>query len=284
MSLIRANNLVKTYGNRRALDGFNMTVEAGKIVGLIGANGSGKTTALKSLMGLCQLDTGELSVLGLAPQEQRATLMQRTSYIADTGTLPRWMRVRDVLRYVDGVQPAFDIHAARERLAQTEVTPDARIRTLSKGMTVQLHLAIVLACDIELLVLDEPTLGLDILYRQAFYDTLLNDHFDTQRAIVITTHEIDEVEHILTDVVFIDHGQNVLTSPMDQIGQRFTQVVAALDNQQALQALAPLRLRRTIQGVTAIFENGDTDELETLGAVSVPSLADLFVAFVGAAQ
>ena len=284
MSLVSANNLVKTYGKRRALDGFNMTVEPGRIVGLIGPNGSGKTTALKSLMGMFQLDAGTLSVLGLTPHKQRAELMQRSSYIADTGTLPRWMRVRDLLRFVDDVHPAFNLAAAQERLQPTDIGIDAKIRTLSKGMTVQLHLALVLACDVELLILDEPTLGLDIIYRQAFYDTLLNDHFEAQRSIVITTHEVAEVEHILTDVVFIHRGQAALTSPMDRIGERYTQVVAPTDQQPALEALAPLRLRRTLQGITATFEDTDPAELAKLGTVSVPSLTDLFVAIVGGAE
>lgn len=284
MSLVSANNLVKTYGKRRALDGFNMTIESGRIVGLIGPNGSGKTTALKSLMGMFPLDSGTLSVLGMTPHKQRAQLMQRCSYIADTGTLPRWMRVGDLLKFVNDVHPAFDLDAARARLQTTDITTNAKIGTLSKGMTVQLHLAVVLACNVDLLILDEPTLGLDILYRQAFYDGLLNDHFEAKRSIVITTHEVAEVEHILTDVVFIHRGKVALTSPMDRIGERYTQVVAATDQQDKLEALSPLRLRRTLHGITATFEDTDSTELSTLGTVSVPSLTDLFVAVVGAAQ
>ena len=284
MSLVSANSLVKTYGRRRALDGFDLTVKPGQIVGLIGPNGSGKTTALKSLMGMCQLDGGSLTVLGMEPQRQRAELMSRCSYIADTGTLPRWMRVGDLLQFVNDVHPAFDLNAARQRLQKTDIPASARIRTLSKGMTVQLHLAIVLACDVELLVLDEPTLGLDILYRQAFYDTLLNDHCDASRAIIITTHEVAEVEHILTDVVFIHRGQTALATPMNKIGERYTKVVAPADQQAALAAHAPLGLRRTLQGVSAIFENVAHDELKNIGTVSVPSLTDLFVAVVGGAE
>lgn len=281
MSLVTASNLVKTFGNKRALDEFNMTIEPGRIVGLIGPNGSGKTTALKSLMGLCRLDQGTLSVLGLNPQTERAELMQRCSYIADTGTLPRWMRVSDLLRFVGAVHPAFKRETAHSYLKQTDVNSHLKIRALSKGMMVQLHLAIILACDTDLLVLDEPTLGLDILYRQAFYDALLNEHFSESRSIVITTHEVAEVEHILTDVVFIHRGSAVLTSPIDRLHERYTQLVAPAEQQSAIAALSPLRLRRTLQGVTAIFEDTAPEQLEGLGTLSPPSLADLFVAIVG---
>ena len=193
-----------------ALDGFDLTVEPGQIVGLIGPNGSGKTTALKAILGLSRLDGGELEVFGQSPINNRRDLMRRTAYIADTGILPRWMRIRDLLTFVASVHPAFDRNRAEAALANTEIRPEKRVGTLSKGMTVQLHLAIVLAVNAELLVLDEPTLGLDILYRQRFYDALLNDYLAERRAILVTTHEVREIEHILTDVVFIDRGRTRL--------------------------------------------------------------------------
>ncbi|MFK7913821.1 MAG: ABC transporter ATP-binding protein [Pseudomonadales bacterium] len=284
MSLINAAHLHKRYGNHHALDDFSMSVDSGRIVGLIGPNGSGKTTALKSMLGLARLQGGDLQVLGLDPYRDRAELMRRTTYVADVGILPRWMRISDLLAHVAAVNPAFDRERAEIQLAKTDIRIGKKVRTLSKGMTVQLHLALVLATDVELLVLDEPTLGLDILYRQAFYDGILNDYFEEQRSIVITTHEVSEVEHILTDVVFIHRGRNVLTTAMDDIPQRFRKVTAGKDDTAALQALAPLSLRQTLQGVTAIYDGVDTQTLSQIGTVATPNLTDLFVAVVGGMQ
>ena len=281
MSLITAHNLEKHYGDQKALDRFGMTVEPGRIVGLIGPNGSGKTTALKSFLGLSRLHEGELRVMGLDPYRQRPALMQRATYISDVGILPRWMRVADLLAFVAAVNPAFDRGAAETRLAKTDIRLNKRVRSLSKGMTVQLHLALVLASDVELLILDEPTLGLDILYRQQFYDAILNDYFDAQRSIVITTHEVREVEHILTDVVFIHRGRAVLSASMDDLPARFLKVLANSDADAALQELQPLSLKRTLQGLIAIFDGLDATVLSELGEVSTPSLTDLFVALVG---
>lgn len=281
MSVIAATRLEKRYGDQRALDDFSMQVEAGRIVGLIGPNGSGKTTALKSMLGLARLQGGSLKVLGLDPYQQRPELMRRSTYIADVGILPRWMRISDLLNTVAAINPAFDQSAAIARLAQTDIRLHKRVRTLSKGMTVQLHLALVLASNVELLVLDEPTLGLDILYRQAFYDAVLSDYFEQQRAIVITTHEVREVEHILTDVVFIHRGRNVLSTAMDAIPQRFTKVTAGTDAREALEALAPLAIRQTLQGTIAVFDGADADALASFGTVTTPNLTDLFVAIVG---
>ena len=221
MSVITAQGLRKKFGNVHALDGFDLQVEPGRIVGLIGPNGSGKTTALKSILGMAALDAGHLDVLSFQPKSQRAALMEHVAYIADTGILPRWMRVKDLLEYVDAVNPSFDIALAREALARTDVQLDKKIKVLSKGMHVQLHLAIVLAIGAQLLVLDEPTLGLDILYRQQFYDGVLNDYFNEQRSILITTHEVREVEHILTDVIFIHRGKACLNLAMEDLPETF---------------------------------------------------------------
>ena len=197
MNVVNASGMVKTYGDTRALDGFDLSLDQGRIVGLIGPNGSGKTTAMKAFLGLNGLDAGELKVLGCDPARERDKLMERVAFIADTGILPRWMRVRDLLSYVADVHPNFDRGVAEARLAATEINPDKRVRVLSKGMHVQLHLAIVLAIGAELLVLDEPTLGLDIIYRQQFYDAVLNDYFNDERSILVTTHEVREIEHLL---------------------------------------------------------------------------------------
>jgi len=284
MSLVSAQQLRKRYGGHSALDGFDLSLETGRIVGLIGPNGCGKTTALKTLMGLCRPDAGSLSVLDQDPAKDRAQLMEQAAYIADVGILPGWMKVRDLLRFVDSAHPAFSLELAQQRLAHTDIKQASRVRSLSKGMTVQLHLAIVMACDTDLLVLDEPTLGLDILYRRTFYDTLLNDYFNDQRSILITTHEVSEIEHILTDVVFMHRGKAVLTTPIESIPERFCTVVAARGADDALAELKPLNQRQTLQGTTAIYDGVKRGDLEPLGEVSTPNLADLFVAVVGAMQ
>jgi len=284
MSVMRAQGLVKRYGNTAALDGFDLAIEPGRIVGLIGPNGSGKTTALKSILGLCALDAGNLQVLGMDPYRQRPALMHRATYIADTGILPRWMKVEQVLEFVASVNPAFSRAAALQALADTDVKPAAKIKTLSKGMNVQLHLAITLASNAEFLVLDEPTLGLDILYRQRFYDAVLNDYFEEQRAILVTTHEVREIEHILTDVVFINHGRAVLSTSMDDLAQRFVKVTAPGESQDALRACNPLASRRTLNGMECIFDGVDRGQLAQLGQTFTPNLAELFVAVMGGSE
>jgi len=281
MNVIEARGLHKSYGSTHALAGFDLSVAPGRIVGLIGPNGSGKTTAIKSLLGLARLDAGSLDVLGMDPLRQRATLMSRTAYIADTGILPRWMKVADLLDFVAGVHKSFDRAMAEKTLAATEIKRNSRVRTLSKGMQVQLHLALVLAIHAELLVLDEPTLGLDIVYRQRFYDALLNDFMAGDRSILVTTHEVREIENILTDVVFINHGKTILSLDMDSIGSRFCKLLAQPEAAPAARQLNPLSERPTLKGVEYIFDDADRDKLTALGELSRPNLAELFVATMG---
>ena len=278
MTAVVAQNLTKQFGDVRALDGFDLTVEPGQIVGLIGPNGSGKTTALKAILGLSSLDGGELEVFGLNPPKHRRDLMRRTAYIADTGILPRWMRIRDLLTFVASVHPAFDRNTAEAALANTEIRPEKKVGTLSKGMTVQLHLAIVLAVNAELLVLDEPTLGLDILYRQRFYDALLNDYLAERRAILVTTHEVREIEHILTDVVFIDRGRTRLHLGTEELAASFAKVLANAERSDALRAMNPISERRSLHGLEFIFRDAGRQALADHGEVSTPSLAELFTA------
>ncbi|MYF11800.1 MAG: ABC transporter ATP-binding protein [Gammaproteobacteria bacterium] len=278
MTLVQAQGLSKRFGDVRALDGFDLTVEPGQIVGLIGPNGSGKTTALKAILGLSRLDGGTIQAFGLDPFKHRPDLMRRTAYIADTGILPRWMRIRDLLAFVASVNPAFDRNRAEAALANTEIRPGKKVGTLSKGMTVQLHLAIVLAVNAELLVLDEPTLGLDILYRQRFYDALLNDYFTEQRAILVTTHEVREIEHILTQVVFIDRGRTRLHLGTEELAASFAKVVANAERSDALRAMNPLAERRSLRGQEFIFQGANRQALAECGEVSTPSLPELFTA------
>lgn len=277
MSVIEAHGLRKAFKDVQALDGFDMQVDKGRIVGLIGPNGSGKTTALKAMLGLARLDQGALQVLGMAPAQERAALMRKVAYIPDTGILPKWMRVRDLLSYVASVHPGFDRSVAEAQLRGTDISLHKKVRVLSKGMHVQLHLAIVLAIGAELLVLDEPTLGLDILYRQQFYDAVLNDYFTAERSILVTTHEVREIEHILTDVVFIHRGRACLSMAMEEIGEQYVKLVCS--EQTALPA-APIHSHRTLAGVESIFHGVDAAQLAPLGDVSTPNLAELFVAVV----
>ncbi len=282
MSLINATGLCKSFADVRALDGLDLRVEPGRIVGLIGPNGSGKTTALKSILGLSRLDSGELDVLGMNPGSQRKALMQRTAYIADVGILPRWMRVDQLLDFAAGVHPSFQRDIAEASLANTDVRLDRKIRGLSKGMNVQLHLAIVLAIDAELLVLDEPTLGLDIIYRQRFYDSVLNDYFQAHRSILITTHEVREIEHILTDVVFIHEGRNVLNITMDSLVDEFSKLTVPQAEAAAIRSLEPLSEKQTLQGTEFIFRGKDRQALALRGEISTPNLPELFIAVMGA--
>lgn len=281
MSVLQARGLTKTYGDVRALDGFDISVERGRIVGLIGPNGSGKTTALQAILGLQQLNSGEIDVLGHNPWRERAAMMARVAYIADTGILPKWMKVKDLLAYVEGVHPNFNRALAEERLAQTDIRLNKRVRVLSKGMNVQLHLAIMMAIGADLLVLDEPTLGLDILYRQHFYDAVLNDYFNEERSILVTTHEVREIEHILTDVVLIHRGRVRLAAAMDDIATQYVKVTCSGD--QPLPA-SPLASRQGLAGHEHIFQGVPREQLKDIGDVSVPNLAELFVALVGSDQ
>jgi len=276
-TVIEARNLFKAYGAKRALDGVNFTVESGRIVGIIGPNGAGKTTALKGILGLADF-AGELTVLGRNPRTERDRLMQDVSFIADVAVLPRWMRVRNALDYVEGVHPRFDRARAEDFLSRTDIRQASRVRELSKGMVTQLHLALVLAIDARLLVLDEPTLGLDLLYRRQFYDTLLNDYFDKERTIVLTTHQVEEVEHLLTDVIFLAHGHIVLSSTVDAIPDRYLQLTVGPDGVSRARELHPFYEREVFGRTALIYEGRSARELEPLGEVRTPSIADLFVA------
>ena len=277
MACIEAHGLRKEFGNTIALDGIEMRVEEGRILGLIGPNGAGKTTALNAILGLLPYQ-GELRVLGRDPWTQRDQLMRDVSFIADVAVLPRWIKVRQVLEYVAGVHPRFDRAKAEGFLAKTTIGSTRRVRDLSKGMVAQLHLALVMAIDARLLVLDEPTLGLDILARRSFYDALVNDYMDETRTIVITTHQVEEVENLLTDVVFIDRGRIALDCSIEDIAARYAAVAVTEDRAAAAREAAPFYERRTLGKTVLYFENPDVARLKALGEVSTPSVADLFVA------
>ena len=283
-ALIRAVGLQKSYRDVKALDGFDLTLRPGQIVGLIGPNGSGKTTAIKTLLGLCRRNGGELSVLGRDPAANRAEIMRETAYIADTGILPRWMKISDLIDCFEGLHPSFDRARLEETLAGTEIRPDKKVQTLSKGMNVQLHLALIMAIDARLLVLDEPTLGLDQIYRQKFYHMLVNDYASEDRSILITTHEVREIEHLLTDVVFINHGRNVLDIETSALEERFSKLIVEPSAADAARRLAPLSELQTLQGVEFIFDGVPRAQLQELGVVHTPNLAELFVAVVGGQQ
>jgi ABC-2 type transport system ATP-binding protein len=268
----------------QALNGFDLELPAGSILGLIGPNGSGKTTALKAFLGLCPLDGGEVRVLGRDPARERKALMSHVGYIADVGILPRWMRVRQLLDFVEGVHPRFDREQALATLAGGDVRLDARIAGLSKGMGVQLHLAVITALGSDLLVLDEPTLGLDILHRQRFYDTLLGDWFSAERGILITTHEVREIEHLLTHVVFIHHGRAVLQAALSEIHTRFSRLAVSGESAAAARALGPIAERPSAAGVQLIFDGADREALAKLGDVAPPTLPELFVALLSTSE
>ena len=276
--VITARNLSKIYKGARALDGTSFQIPAGRIVGLIGPNGAGKTTALKALLGLIRFD-GEMSVLGRDPRTERDALMNDVCFIADVAVLPRWMRVRDAIDFVEGVHPRFDRARCERFLANTKLMPKQRVREMSKGMIVQLHLALVMAIDAKLLVLDEPTLGLDILYRKQFYQRLLEDYFDEQKTIIVTTHQVEEIEHILTDVLFIQNGKIVLDAPMDDVGERFVEVLVNADQLDAARAHGPIDERALPFGKTVmLFDGVPVSTLSVFGETRTPGLADLFVA------
>jgi ABC-2 type transport system ATP-binding protein len=281
MSCIEARGLRKTYGGTVALDGIDLTVEKGRIVGLIGPNGAGKSTALNAILGLVPYE-GEMKVLGRDPWSERDALMLDVCFIADVAVLPRWMRVSQVLDYVAGVHPRFDRVKAESFLAKTSIKKRSKVRQLSKGMVTQLHLAVAMAIDARLLVLDEPTLGLDLLYRKQFYDTLLNDYFDHQRTILVTTHQVEEIEHVLTDVIFIHRGRIVLSCSMDSLAARFTE--AAVNPQQVTAAytLKPISERTVLGRSIMLFDGVARERLVGLGDVRTPTIADIFVALMSA--
>jgi len=276
-AVIQANGLSKRYGRSVALDAVDLTIEPGRIVGLIGPNGAGKTTALKAILGLTEFD-GRLSVLGLDPRRQRSELMQQVCFIADVAVLPRWIRVSEAVDFVAGVHPRFSREKCQAFLSHTKITPKMRVRELSKGMIVQLHLALVMAIDARLLVLDEPTLGLDILYRKAFYETLLNDYFDENKTIIVTTHQVEEIEHILTDLIFIRDGKIALAATMDEVGERYCEVMVNPDRADQARALGPINERQIFGKSIFLFDGVDRARLSALGELHKPSVADLFVA------
>ena len=276
-AIVKTDALHKHYGDVVAVDNISLTVQPGTITGLIGPNGAGKTTLLRALLGL-NTSRGGLDVLGLDPRRRRSRLQEDVCFIADTAVLPGWMKVGQVLAYVAGVHPRFNRELAEQQLAQTEVGLNRRVKQLSKGMNVQLHLALVMAIDARLLILDEPTLGLDILFRKRFFEQLLNDYYDEERTIIISTHQVDEVATILTDAIFMRAGRVVMHESMDSLAQRYTEVHVVGDAVQQAMSLRPLGERAILGGKALIFEDADRLQLEALGQLLTPSLADLFVA------
>ena len=280
MTVIEARGLRKVFGKTVAVDGVNLHVEEGRILGLIGPNGAGKSTALNAILGLTQYQ-GELKVLGRDPWIERDELMRDVCFIADVAVLPRWMRVTQALDYVAGVHPRFDRAKAEGFLVKTAIESGSKIRELSKGMVTQLHLALVMAIDARLLVLDEPTLGLDILYRKQFYDSLLNDYFDRSRTIVVTTHQVEEVQHVLTDLMFINRGRIVLDCSMEEFESRYVEVMVHPEQLAAARALRPIHERQVFGRSILLFERVDRQQLAGLGEIRTPSIADVFVAVMG---
>ena len=280
MAYIEARGLRKTYGATVALEGIDLDVEDGRILGFIGPNGAGKTTALNAIVGLTSYE-GQLRVLDRDPWSDRARLMQDVSFIADVAVLPRWIRVSQALAYVAGVHPRFDRAKAEAFLARTSIRPTHKVRELSKGMVTQLHLALVMAIDARLLVLDEPTLGLDLLYRKQFYDTLLADYLERSRTVVVATHQVEEVQHVLTDVVFLDRGRIVFRRSMEEVEARYAEVAVHPDRVVAARALHPIHERPSVGRSVLLFEGVDRQRLSALGDVRTPSVADLFVAILG---
>jgi ABC-2 type transport system ATP-binding protein len=284
MACIEARGLRKAFGTTVALDGIDLRVEEGRILGLVGPNGAGKTTALNAILGLTPYQ-GQLRVLGRDPWAERDQLMRDVCFIADVAVLPRWMRVANALDYVEGVHPRFDRAKAEGFLSKTTIKHSSKVRELSKGMVAQLHLALVMAIDARLLVLDEPTLGLDILYRKQFYDSLLNDYFDRNRTIVVSTHQVDELQHILTDLMFIDRGRIVLSCSMEEFEARYTEVMVRPEQVATARALKPIYERQVFGRNILLFDmkpdHPDRQQLVALGDVRTPSIADLYVAVMG---
>src|SRR5579859_8118778 len=280
MSCIEARGLRKAFGTTIALDGVNLRVEEGRILGLIGPNGAGKTTALNAMLGLIPYQ-GELRVLGRDPWAERDQLMRDVCFIADIAVLPRWIRVSQALDYVAGVHPRFDRAKAEAFLAKTSISRTRKVRQLSKGMVAQLHLALVMAIDAKLLVLAEPTLGLDILYRKQFYYSLLNDNFDRSRTIIMTTHQVEEIQDVLTDVMFINRGRIVFDCSMEQLASRYVEVMVHPEQVAAARALKPIHEREVFGRSILLFDAVDRQQLAALGEIRTPGIADLFVAVVG---
>jgi ABC-2 type transport system ATP-binding protein len=280
MPCIEAQGLRKSFGAKIALDGIDLRVEEGRILGVIGPNGAGKTTALNAILGLAPYQ-GQLKVLGRDPWTERDQLMREVSFIADVAVLPRWLKVSQALDYVAGVHPRFDRAKAETFLARTTISPASRVRELSKGMVAQLHLALVMAIDAKLLVLDEPTLGLDILYRKQFYDSLLNDYFDRSRTIILTTHQVEEIEHVLTDVMFIHRGRIVFNSSIEDLESRYLELTARPEQTAAARALKPIHEREVLGRSILLFDHIDRQQLAALGEVRTARIADLFVAVIG---
>jgi len=275
--IVSARGLTKRYGRTLAVDHIDLEIPPGRIVGLVGPNGAGKTSALKAILGLATYD-GELKVLGKDPSSQRAALMEEVCFIADVAVLPRWIRVWQLLDVTEGIHPRFSRERCLEYLAQTKVTLDHKVKQLSKGMVAQLHLAIVMAIDARLLVLDEPTLGLDILYRKQFYTSLLNDYFDEERTILITTHQVEEIEHILTDLIFIRDGRIALQATMEEVEHRYCELMVKPDRADQARALKPLYERELFGRHIFLYDSVGRDQLAGLGELHTPSVADLFVA------
>jgi len=280
MACIEARGLRKSFGTTVAVDGVDLRVEEGRILGLIGPNGAGKTTALNAILGLTSYQ-GELRVLGRDPWMERDRLMRDVCFIADVAVLPRWMRVSQALDYVAGVHPRFDRAKAESFLSKTTIKRTSKVRELSKGMVAQLHLALVMAIDARLLVLDEPTLGLDILYRKQFYDSLLNDYFDRSRTIVVTTHQVEEIQDVLTDLMFINRGRIVLTCSMEEFEARYVELMVLPDKAAAARALKPIHERQVLGRSILLFDRVERQQLAGLGDVRTPSIVDLFVAVMG---
>jgi len=278
-SLVSARNVSKNYGNTRAVDDVSFEINKGRIMGLIGPNGAGKTTLLKAVLGLtdCQ---GSLSVLGLDPFRQRKELMQNICFIADVAVLPRWIKVSQLLDFLQSIHPRFSRERAEELLSQTKIKKTAKVRELSKGMVTQLHLSIITAIDAKLLVLDEPTLGLDIIFRKEFYGNLLNDYFDEERTIIITTHQVEEIENLLTDVMFINDGRVVLDTSMDELSSQFVELMATPESAAKAQQFNPIYERDVFGKKVLTFEGIDREKLDGLGDLRTPDVADLFVAKV----
>jgi ABC-2 type transport system ATP-binding protein len=283
MSTIEARGLRKTFKNTIALDGVDLRVEEGRILGLIGPNGAGKSTLLNCVLGLIPFQ-GELNVIGLDPWRARDRLMREVCFIADVAVLPRWMRVWQAVDYVEGVHPRFDRAKADAFLARTQIKKTSRVRELSKGMVTQLHLALVMAIDAKLLVLDEPTLGLDLLFRKQFYESLLNDYFDRTRTIIVTTHQVEEIQQILTDMMFIDRGKIALSCSMEDFESRYVELTARPDSVAEAQALKPIHERQILGRTILLYDGVERGRLAPLGDVRTPSIADLFVATMGDRQ
>lgn len=282
-AVVVANNVCKSYGSNKAVDNVSFQIESGKISGLIGPNGAGKTTLLKAILGLTECE-GELSVLGLDPFRQRKELMQNICFIADVAVLPRWIKVSQLLDFMATVHPNFSRPRVERLLAETKVKPNAKVRELSKGMVTQLHLSIIIAIDAQFLVLDEPTLGLDIIFRKEFYSNILSDYFDGEKTILITTHQVEEIEHLLTDVMFINNGRLVLDANMDDLSSRYVELMASAEKAEAARKFRPIYEHDVFGKKILTFEDVDRSQLAQFGDLRTPAIADLFVAKVKGAM